>query len=158
MSVWRGHDNGMMLCKLESNLGMPLPSGQLSARGPGCTHCWVHTGKGSHCPDLAHSPSAFWIRTVVASDQRPPWRPQTVGGAHRAPTQCKLCIPFYLPDTAGNFKGFPARGRLLGKKAISRAQLGGGHREGKNPGCGDPPGEVWVVIWRTESIHGPHGP
>lgn len=77
----------------------------------------------------------------MASDQRPPWRPQTVGGAHRAPTQCKLCIPFYLPDTAGNFKGFPARGRLLGKKAISRAQLGGGHREGKNPGCGDPPGE-----------------
>lgn len=36
-----------------------------------------------------------------------------------------------------------------GKEASSRAGLEGGHREGKKPGCGDPPAEkteVWVGL------------
>lgn len=142
MSVWRGRDNRMMVCRLGSTLGMPLPSGQ-----PQHPRAWLHpllgnTLKGFHIAQaLPVLSEPFGSGLLWLQNQRPPSRQQTVGGAHRALTQCKLCIPFYLQDTDGNFKGFPACGRLLGGKASSRAWLERGHWEGKNPGCGDPPGE-----------------
>lgn len=151
----------MMLCGLESNLGMPLPSGQ-----PQCSRAWLHPLLGTHWKGLTllrHCPFSLSLLDQDCCGFRTKGLPRDSRQwvEHTEPQQqCKLCKPFYLQDTAGNFKGFSARGRLLGKKAMSRAWLGGGHWEGKNPGCGDLPGEkteVWVVIWKTESIHGSPG-
>lgn len=134
--LWSGSENRMMLCRLESNLGMPrCPQGP-AALTAGCT-----LGRGPHCLDIAHSPLGLLDQSCCDLRTKGlPLTQQAVDGAHRAPRQttCLLSVNsashFIFKIKRETSKVSKLLARLGTRKACSRALQERGCWEGENAG------------------------